>query len=290
MKGGTLESPMVRHEAIYGRGLWIKWGVLLAAWVLCALAFVTVAGNNELSGRDGDLASRRLDLRPRQNELRGFRYRAWDPEEDYSPLFSVRFRSLRAENSNLGFFKTALHKVIKIEDLGLAFYQYSQGNVTSATPPGVLDVPEAIPADIAALVKSTVRRLATPVDGWRLNSSFDVGNVSEIRANNFDCRVFCDEDLQFAAQSKRAIVSYEDSDVILHGHAKITVADGSTLESNKIKWDVKRQYFSAKGVYVLRRRGTITTGKGIRVGAQLESIKGQYAQSERKEQTCIAGL
>ena len=261
----------------------------MAVWILSGLIFVILAGNNELSTLHHDFASHGSYLRPRQNELRAFRYRSWDPKRDYRPIYSVRFQSLRSENSNLGFFKTALHKVVRIQDLELKLYQYNPKNVTSATAPAIHDVPEAIPADMPALAKNTIRRLTTPMDGWRLNN-IDLGNVSEIRTNNFDYRVFHNEGLRFATQSKRAIVSYKDSDVILRGHAKITIADGSTLESNEIKWDVKRQYFRARGVYVLNRRGIITTGKDICVDAQLENIKGQYAQSERKEQKCIAGL
>ena len=182
-----------------------------------------------------------------------------------------------------------MYKVVRIKDLELNCYQYSKGNVSPATAPNIHNIQETTAGDIKALVKNTIHRLTTPVDGWRL-SNIDLGNISEIRTYNFDYRVFHNEVLRFATQSKRAIVSYKDSDVILRGHAKITIADGSTLESNEIKWDVKRQYFRARGVYVLNRRGIITTGKDICVDAQLENIKGQYAQSERKEQKCIAGL
>ena len=278
---------MVRQEAIQERWLWVKWGVLLVVWVLSAVVFITIVGNNELSKYCREAASPGFDLQLPQNELRAFHYRSMNSKDDNRPVFSVRFQSLCAENSNLGFFKTALHKVIKIQDLELNFHQYSQGKATSSTVPGIQDASEAISIDIAVLIKNTIQGFTTPVSGWRF-TNIDIGNVSEVRVNNFDCRVFRDNNLRFATQSRRAIVSYKDSDVILHGSAKITIADGSTLESNEIKWDVKRQYFSVRGVYVLNRRGIITTGKGICVDAQLKSIEGQYAQSKRKEQKCIA--
>ena len=280
---------MVEQETIRERPLWIKWGLLLVVWILCALVLIVIAGNNQLSTRYNQATSLRFDRRMHQNELKSFHYRSWNPKRDYCPIFSICFQSLCAENNNLGFFKTALHKVVRIHDLKLRLYQYYQENDAAAATHRIHNVLETAPGDIAAHFKNTVRRLTTPMGGWRL-SNFDIGNVSEILASGFNCTIFHNGVLHFAAQSRRAIVSYKDSDLILRGIAKVTIADGSTLESNEIKWDVKRQCFSARGVYVLKRRGIITTGKGIYVNDQLESINGRFAQSERKEQKCIAGL
>ena len=275
--------PVVRETR-----LWLKWGVLLISWTLSVLILIIVAGNNELSTLYPDLASPGPNPQPRKNQIGGFGYGRWDPEKNYRPICSVHFENLCTENNKLGFFKTALHKVVKIRDLELKFYRYNSNKVTSADTPDIFPVPEDMTTDTRALVKRIMRRLANPVDGWRVN--IDLGNISEVRVNNLDYRVFHDGDLLFATQSKRAMVSYEHSDVVLHGHAKITVADGSTLESNHITWDVKKQHFSVKGVYVLNRGGTITTGKGICVDIQLKRVNGQYAKSKRKEQKCIAKL
>lgn len=282
---------MVKRPIIYEPRLWPKWSVLLISWSLSVLilGIVIFSGNNELSTVYSDAASTGPDLRPPRNQTGAFNYRRWDPNENYRPISSVHFENFGSENNKLGFFKTALHKVVKIRDLELKFYRYNQGKVTAATTTDIFPIPEGITADTRVLVKRLMRRLTTLTDGWRVNN-IDLGNVSELRINNFDYQVFHDGNLFFATQSKRAIVSHGHSGVVLQGHAKITIADGSTLESNYIKWDVKKQHFSVNGVYVLKRGGIITTGKGICVDAQLKSVNGQHAKSERKEQKCIAKL
>jgi len=285
---------MVRRPTLYEPRLWLKWSVLLISWTLSALILIIILGNNnELSLPYPDIAigpEFRPDLSyPQKNQIGAFNYRRWDLKDNYRPICSVRFEDLCPENNNLGLFKTALHKVVKIQDLELRFYRYSSHKITAATTPDILPVTDDMTTDTTALIKEIMRRLTTPADGWRIN--IDLGNVSEARINNFDYRVFLDDDLFFAIQSKRAVVSYEYSDdIVLHGHVKITIADGSTLESNYIKWDVKKQHFSVNGVYVLNRGGVITTGKGICVDAQLKSVEGKYAKSERKEQICVTKL
>lgn len=281
---------MVNRRPIIGEPrLWLKWSALSIAWTVSALILIIVAGNNDLGTLYPDVAqSPWPDLRPPKNQIGAFNYLRSDPKENYRPICSVRFENLCAENNKLGLFSTALHKVVKIRDLELKVYRYSSDKVTASTTPDIFPVPDDITTDTRALVKRITRSLTTSADGWRVD--IDLGNVSEVRVDNLDYRVFHDDDLFFAAQSKRAIVSYGQSDVVLHGHAKITIADSSTLESNYIKWDVKKQHFSVDGVYVLNRGGVITTGKGLCVDAQLKSVKGQYAKFERKEQKCIAKL
>jgi len=285
---------MIRRPTVHEPFLWLKCSALLISWTLFALVLIIVTGNNELelSTIYLDFASLRPDpdLRPPKNTIKAFNYCRWDPKGNNRHRCSLRFENLYSENNKLGFFNTALHKVVKIQDLELKFYRYSSDKATAATTPDISPVPDGITTDTRALVKRIMHRLTTPADGWRVDLGVDLGNVSEVRVNNLDYRVFHDDNLFFATQSKRAIVSYEHSDIVLHGHAKITIADGSTLESNYIKWDVKKQHFSVKGVYVLNRGGAITTGKGICVDAQLKSVNGQYAKSERKEQKCIAKL
>jgi len=277
------------RRIVGGTHLWFKNGaLLLVSWTLSILILVIVAKDNELSTLYNDVERPGGDLRLPKNTVGGLNYRRWDAKEDYRPVCFVRFENLCAENNKLGFFKTALHKVVKIRDLELKFYLYSPHEGTAGTTPNISPVPEGITTDTRALVRRITGRLTNPADGWRAN--IDLGNISEVRVNNLDYQVFHDGDLFFSAQSKRAIVSYEHPDVVLHGHAKLTAADGSTLESNHITWDIKEQHFSVKGVYVINRGGTITTGKSICVDTQLKSIDRQYAKPEGKERKWIAKL
>jgi len=282
---------MVKRPIIHEQRFWLKWSALLISWSLFVLilGIVIFSGNDELSTLYCDAASTGPDLRPPKNQTGTFNYRRWDPQENYRPICSVHFENFSSENNKLGIFKTALHKVVKIRDLELMFYCYSPGKVTAAAIPDIFSVPEDITTDTRVLVKRIMRRLTTLADGWRVND-IDLGNVSEVCVNNFDYRVFNEGDLFFATQSNRAIVSYRNSDVVLRGHAKITIADGSTLESNYIKLDVTKQHFRVNGVYVLNRGGIITTGKGICVDAQLNIVGAQSTKAKRKEQKCIAKL
>lgn len=283
------ETEMIKGSIICEPRFWLKWGVLLISWVSCVLILIIVSGNNELTTLYRDLASSMPFLQLPKNQIGAFNYRRWDPKKNYRPISSVRFENLCTENNKLGPFKTALHKVVKIRDLKLQFHRYSSDKVAEATTPDIFPAPKGTTTDTRALVKDFIDKLTTPTNGLRINT-IDIGNVSEVRVDNLDYRVFDDGDLFFATESRRAIVSYKHSDVVLHGHAKITVADGSTLESNRIKWNTRRQHFSVDGVFVLNRGGMITTGKGICVDSQLQDVKGQYARHEQKEKECIAKL
>jgi hypothetical protein len=279
---------------VNGPRLWLKGSILLVSWTLPVLILI-VARSNKISISYPDIASLRPDLTQHKNQIGAFNYLIWDSNANYRPVFSVHFDNLSAENNKLGVFNTALHKVVKIQDLELKLYRYNSGKATATSKPDISTVSdcinndlESITTDANTIVERIIHRLTDPAYGWRAN--IDIGNVSEVRVNNLDYQVFHDGELFFATQSRRAIVSYGQSDVLLHGRAKITIADGSTLESNYIKWDVKKQHFSVKGAYVLNRGGTITTGKDICFDAQLKSVEGQYTKSKGKEQKCIAKL
>lgn len=272
---------MVRRPIIHEPRLWFKWSVLLFSWALSILILVIVTGNNESSTLYSDAASTGPALRPPKNQTGAFSYRRWDPEENHRPICFVHFDNFCSENNKLGFFKTALHKVVKIRDLELKFYRYNPGKATAAATLEIFPIPEDMSTDTRLVVRRIMRRLTTLTDGWRVNN-IDLGNVSELRVDNFDYQVFHDGDLFFATQSKRAIVSHGHSEVVLRGHAKITIADGGTLESNYVKWDVQKQHFRVNGVYVLNRGGVMTTGKGICVDAQLNIVGTQIAKAERR--------
>ena len=280
---GQRESWMLKRPIIHEPRLWLKWSVLLILWSLFVLilGIVIFGGNNELSILYRDVTGTGPDLKLPKNQTGAFNYRRWDPQENYRPICSVHFENFCSENNKLGIFKTALHKVVKIQDFELKFYKYNPDKVTSETTPDIFFVSEDINSDTITLVKNIMRRSTIPESGWRINN-IDLSNVTEVRINNFDYQVFHNSNLLFATQSSRAIVSYDHSDVVLRGHAKITIADGSTLESNYVRWNVQKQRFSVNGVYVLNRRGVMTTGKGICVDAQLNIIGAQTAKVERR--------
>ena len=279
---------MVRRPIIL-TGPWIKRTVFLASWVSSVLILIIVVSNNALNPFYDAAVSTTAELIPPRNQTGAVSYRCWDPKENYRPIYSVCFKNLFAENNNLGVFKTALHKIVKIQGLELEFHRYSSDDGTANEKLRISPMPEGLTTSSRALIE-TIDRLLHRADGWRINN-LDVGGVSEVSINNFDYKLFYDGELFFSVESKRAMVSYKHSGLVLRGHAKISITDGSTLESNYIEWDVKNQHFTVDGGYVLNRGGRVTIGKDICVDAQLNNVEAQSAKVERKEnQKCLAKL
>ena len=270
---------MVRRPIIL-TGPWIKRTVFLASWVSSVLILIIVVGNNASNPFYDAAVSTTAELIPPRNQTGAVSYRCWDPKENYRPIYSVRFKNLLAENNNLGVFKTALHKIVKIQGLELEFHRYSSDDGTANEKLRTSPIPEGLTTSSRALIE-TIDKLLHRTDVWRINN-LDVGGVSEVGINNFDYKLFYDGALFFGVESKRAMVSYKHSGLILRGHAKISIADGSTLESNYIEWDVKNQHFTVDGGYVLNRGGRVTIGKDICVDDKLNIMQAQIAAPKER--------
>jgi len=263
--------------------------VLLTAWTLSFLSFIIVTRNNELNKLYNKAAGPETGFIGPKNQTGALSYWRCEPKANGRLIHSVDLKNLRAENNNLGIFRTALHKIVKIQSLELEFHRYTSDDVTANKKLRTSPIPEDLTADSRALIE-TIDKLLRRTDEWRINN-LDVGGVSEVSINNFGYKLFYDDELFFRVESKRAMVSYKYSGLVLRGHAKISIADGSTLESNYIEWDVKNQHFTVDGGYVLNRGGRVTIGKDICVDAQLNSVEAQNAKVKRKEnQKCLAKL
>ena len=285
---------MARKRGILEPRPWIKGTALLVWWISSLLVLMSLSADNDLNRLHNQAINHRPELRPLRNEIRGLRYTRWDPQGDYRPIRSVYFENLRVENNDLGIFKTALHKVARIRDLELEFYRHTSRGATLTSASDIHSVGKDTGAgaggSVFAQVRGLLRSLTTPRRGWHIDN-IHLSNVSEVYVDDFDYKVFCDGDLHLGIQSRRAIVSYKWSDIFLRGRVTIRTGDGSTLEGNNVKWDVGRQHFSVRGVYVLNRGGTITTGKDICVDAQLNGVKAQDPEVEGKEnKECFARL
>lgn len=274
---------------VFKSGQWGRRTVLLISWILSFLILVVFSMTSELNNHYNDAAGHVPEAGPISNQLGAVRYTRWDPQENYRPIYSVSCKGLSVENNTLGIFKTALHKVMKIQSLQFSFHQYSSGTNKTTTPDIHSFYREQI-ADVKVFVKQIMYKLTNPMEGWRVKN-IDIGNVSEVHINNFDYKALYDDELFFTIQSKKAMVSYKYSGVVLRGHVTIKTADGSTLESNYVNWDIDKQHFSVNGVYVLNRDGVKTTGRDICVDTQLNRIKTRRAKSQQKEDLeCFAKL
>jgi hypothetical protein len=200
---------------------------------------------------------------PPENQLDGLTYYRYDPNTN-KLCFAARVGTLKAENATLGIFKTAAARKIKVKDLQLHFYNYS--GITGLTALKTLVLPEGAAAGENRL-QEILRQLADARDRWGVD--IDLSNTIEVTIDNLDCRMFDDDALRLAVQCRRAVVGSAWPLVTLRGHVTITGADGSTLESNYVKWDTKKQSFTADGMYILRRGDSRIAGKGIRVDSNL---------------------
>lgn len=259
--------------------------VFLAVSWLCAICvLVFCSTNHDFNQVVSNIAENTAMPAARQNGMGGFAAWRCDPKANHRPIYSVAFKNLCAENASLGVFKTAAHKVVEIEDLQAKFFRYpSDGCFDSAqaspiTAFSILSDPEDNGhSETLAEMFGTFKDTKSP---WSL--SIDLSNVSEVRLKNLDYKIFDNGTLSLGVQCKRALVTYNSPEIILRGYARITAADGSTLESNYITWDTKKCCFRADGTYFLTRNGKKIRGKDICVDDKLNTVWGQNTKAEER--------
>jgi hypothetical protein len=200
-------------------------------------------------------------------------------------MFSVRIGLLCTENGELGVFKTGLLKIIKIDGMKLKNFRYPCGRFL----PGLLRGQSFLPD--GGFTENELKRIIERMTeaGNSLAIDIDFSNSTEVRIKDFCYQVFDDGRRYFFVKSKRAIISSKWPEVMLRGHVILTAADGSTLESNWVKWDTERDYFTVCAAYVLNRNGVEVKGKKICVDRSLNKAEKEYSKFEQKEEMkCFA--
>lgn len=299
---------METEERLATSQQWLKWSVFATLWGLCFLTLVIITRNNGLHPPYKDLANYGAELRPLKNEIKGLSY---TQRENNRPVYSVQFGDLRTENNNFGIFKTGLYKVVKIQDLELAFYRYTSAQVASTAAynngkssgtPSRLDLGElgraepdrktlgragtggvrpAITIGIRPGLRKTTANVSTIVQNLSslmrlqddLRLAVDFSNASEILVNDFEYKVFCDGNPVCSVKSKRLMMDWDRPEATLRGHVIIKTADGDILESNYVKWDITNQRFTAIRGYVLSHNGARTIGSVICVDDKLNVVR-----------------
>jgi len=273
------------------------WVVL---WILGAASIVYMSANSELNRFYKDQNKHIPACPAGKNEIRGLSFTKHVPQQNGRAVYSVHFKNLRAENNRLGIFKSAIHKIVKIQDLDIEFKRYSFSEDTAATelkgskssiataePHGDLHLADGRDACIfpeeatSNEISRVITEIASLKNRWHID--IELGNVSEVLVNNFDYKVLYDGELFFGIHSKTATASGKQRGLLLRGHATVKAADGSILESNCIKWDTKKGYFVTDGIYVLSHNGTKTTGKNACFDIQLNNIEARQAAFNQKE-------
>jgi len=261
-----------------------KWVFLAVSW-LCAICIAVFCSTDYRFNQAGDnITEDAAAFAARQNEIDGFTIWRCDPKANHRPIYSVAFKNLRAENARLGIFKTAAHKVVEIEDLQAEFFRYSGNDSfgSGQAPPLTKFSPLFGPEDNGhgETLAEMLGKFKDTKKPWSL--SMDLSNVSEVRFENLDYKIFDNGVLSLGVQCKRALATYKSSEITLRGYARITAADGSTLESNHIIWDTRKCCFRADGTYFLNCNGRKTSGKGICVDSQLNTVWEQNAKGKER--------
>jgi hypothetical protein len=256
----------MKREAAVVR-LWWRY-VLLVAWlVIWTAEAILYINHSQLTQNQAQIDF----TSPPENQIDGLTCYRYDPCTN-KLCFEARLGSLSTENATIGIFKTASAREIKVKDLRLFFCQSS-----ASSAPAVLEYgssPESS-ADSKNILVSILSRLAYAKDRWSVN--IDLSNPVDVIIDNFDCRIFDNDTLRLSVKSRRAALDSGRPQVILRGHVIIT-AEGATLESNCVRWDIQKQQFSAEGTYFLRRGESQIAGKGICVDTHLNIANAKNAR------------
>lgn len=253
---------------------------ILAVWVLIDLAGVVICvRNSSVEPYLNRYQSQVLATFLPENQLNGLAYYRYDPNTNRL-CFTASAGTLSAENAPLGIFKTAAARTIKVKDLQLHFSEPSGSPTVAALQSNFLP---GAPTAGKNVFQGILSQLADARDHRGIDSSHwgidtDLSNAREVTIDDFDCGIFDENDLRLRVQSSRAIANADWPLVTLRGHVTITGADGSTLESNYVKWDTKKQNFTVDGTYFLRRGESRIAGKGIRVDSNLNIMDSKNAR------------
>jgi hypothetical protein len=257
---------LTKREAAVVR-LWLRYVFLVAWLVIWAAMSIVYIHRSQLNHyqAQSDFPA------PPDNQIDGLTCYRYDPCTN-KLCFEARIGSLRTENATVGIFKTAVAREIKVKDLRLFFCQSS-----ASSAPAVLEysaLPESS-VDSKNVLGSILSRLADAKDRWSVN--IDLSNPVDVTIDNFDCRIFDNDTLRLSVKSRRAVLDSGRPQVMLRGHVVIT-ADGGTLESNCVRWDIQKQQFTADGTYFLRQGESRIAGKGICVDNHLNIADAKNAR------------
>jgi hypothetical protein len=226
-----------------------------------------------------------------------------DPTENYKALYSIYFDQLSTESGQLAIFKTALYKIARVKGLRLRQFEYSPAsdifkvNSKKSKKLAATKKPfETFFEEVVSVIDGQEFVLPAPLgkDGFNIEltiGGIDLSDVAEVRVKNLDYQLFDNGKQVLSVQSKRAVASYKRPEMILRGHVTIIAADRSKLESNHVKWDMKKKQFEVDGAYVLSRNGKKMFGKDTCVDRNLNVIGiTQSRELEKEVQKCFAKL
>lgn len=263
----------------------LKWSFLILSWIFAGIVILWHCVDHANRKNAGDVESRLFWEQLPKNQINELSFLLRDPANGGRPVLSMSFSRLQPENGELGMFKTGLYKTIEIQDLEIGTYQYPgpespDGNAllskTTVCDPGA----SGFNWDIVAYFRDVAEKLPETLNKY---GAIDMTNAMGVDVKEFKYTIFSDQKPALEICSKRASISYNESQIRLRGHVKISTPDGKSLESNSILWDVSKQQFTARSRYVLRCDEKPTFGSTICVDANFKTIQKKYSNNNSGE-------
>ena len=173
----------------------------------------------------------------------------------------VEFDNLRAENSQIGLFRTASSKTALIDNLRVTCRQVS--NSESGTCIRLGDFCDLFAPRREELTKASRIGVLSNFQDNESDSTIpiDLTNTTLVQIRNMAWEIRCDGQTVMTVECRRACLQGESPYVLLQGHATIRTPSG-LLESNCIKMNVRDNCFIVDGHYLLTRNGYRRSGVG----------------------------
>ncbi len=261
---------------------------LFACWlieaVLCALF---LHGDGRLVVPTTEAVAASLTPTLAANGTGAFSARRLDADAGYQPAFSLGWKNLHAESGRLGVFKTPLHKVIRIDDLQMEFYEQDQERAEEPVlrADGRQDSPAddselAVEARFTEVFDAFRDEFGARTRGMSMDSPFpvDLSNVSKVIVAGLNYRVLRSGQLELGIRCRNAVAT--GSEIELRGTVLIQVR-GRKLLSNYVLWDMESNRFSVPGTYILDCGGGPVRGDGVRCDRHLKPLGAPEVYSKK---------
>jgi len=286
---------MEKRWAIFTYSHRCKRAAFLVLWAVSLPGLMIISARNDPGLDDRAARNSQLEISQLKNTIKGLTFSRWGCEHDNRPIYFVHFADLQVENNDLGLFKTAICKVVRIRDLTMEYYQYCSPadslppKLASDTSLKPLEKPRPVPTSKGTsyplgprVLPDIVDLLTRPPEKGKWRMDIDLSNTVEVIVSGFEYKEFDNNRLRFAVQSKKAVASYDSSSIELRGHVILRTANGDTLQGNCARWDVKCRQFRIRGLYVLDRAGTKTIGKDIWVSFESNCMELRNAKAQQE--------
>jgi hypothetical protein len=245
-----------------------KLALLLACWLVEGIVWVSIFGGDVPGAASRPVTGGPLvEPAPAANETGAFSARRLDPAAGHRPVFCVSWKNMRAENGQVGVFRTALSRTITIDGLQIKSYRYSRAAEDRQDE-------DALVQTIAGLGCQLQQEFA----GMQIEGPLaDVSHAAKVAVRDLHYSLIRDGQPALDIRCRSAIASAPGLQVVLRGGVIIEAAGGDTLMSNCVLWDAKMNQFSIPGAYSLSRHGVRTNGRGMHCDQQLCPLVTQEA-------------